>query len=435
MRLAASSNVEAEQTVLVIDDTPDVIRLVSGILKEHYRVKVATSGERGLEVAASSPPDLVLLDVVMPEVDGYETCRRLKAQAETRDIPVIFLTARLQDDDESLGLSIGAADYIKKPITPSILLARVGTQLRLKHATDLLRDQNRLLEAAVAERTRELRETNEALARFVPNQFLAQLGRSNIRDVEIGHHVHSDMTVMFCDVRGYTTLAESMTPREAFSFINEHLNSVGPLIREHYGLVAQFYGDGVMAIFPRSPADAVRAAVTMQKTVDDRNERRIAEGRPPIQIGIGLNAGPLTIGVIGDGERADTGVVGDTVNSAARMEGLTKTYGVRIVAAGLVLEGLDGEFEKRFLDRVQVRGRRQRVAVYDVFEGDEASRRALKNQTLSTFNAGLEHFEAERYVDALKCFGDVLDVMPDDRATQIYLERCARCLLDPETAS
>ncbi len=422
---------EAEQTVLIIDDTPDMLRLVSGILKEHYRVKVATGGERGLDVAVSSPPDLVLLDVVMPEVDGYETCKRLKARPETRDVPVIFLTSRHDDEDESLGLAIGAADYIRKPITPSILLARVGTQLRLKHATDLLRDQNRLLEAAVAERTRELSDTNDALARFVPNQFLAELGRSNIRAVEIGDHVHSDMTVMFCDVRSYTTLAEQMTPREAFSFINEHLNSVGPVVREHFGLVAQFYGDGVMAIFPRSPADAVRAAVNMQKTVDERNTLRLAQGRPAIRIGIGLNAGPLTIGVIGDGQRADTGVVGDTVNSAARMEGLTKTYGVRIVAAELVLEGLQGELEMRFLDRVQVRGRQQQVAVYDVFEGDESERRALKNQTLSAFNAGLGHFAASRYVDALKCFGDVLGVMPDDRTTQLYLERSARCLLEP----
>jgi putative two-component system response regulator len=172
--------VSAERTVLIIDDTPDTVRLLSGILKDHYRVKVATSGERGIEVAVASPPDLVLLDVVMPEMDGYEACRRLKARPETRDIPVIFLTARLDEDDESRGLAAGAADYIRKPITPSILLARVGTQIRLKHATDMVRDQNRLLEAAVAERTRELRETNEALARFVPNQFLAELGRSNI---------------------------------------------------------------------------------------------------------------------------------------------------------------------------------------------------------------------------------------------------------------
>jgi class 3 adenylate cyclase len=242
------------------------------------------------------------------------------------------------------------------------------------------------------------------------------------------------MTVMFCDVRSYTTLAERMSPREAFAFINEHLTSVGPLIREHYGVAAQFYGDGIMAIFPRSPADAVQAAVRMQQRVDERNAQRTAEGRPAIRIGIGLNSGPLTIGVIGDGMRADTGVVGDTVNSAARMEGLSKTYGVRIVAAGRVLEGFETELPTRFLDRVTVRGREQPVAIYDVFAGDEEPKRTQKAETLAAFNAGLEHFDGGRYVDALKCFGDVLEVMPEDRTTQLYLERSARFLLEPHAA-
>lgn len=418
-------------SVLIIDDTPDTVRLLNGLLKAQYRVRVANSGVRGLELAAASRPDLILLDVVMPDVDGYETCRRLRARPETREIPIIFLTARAEDSDEQLGLELGAADYITKPINPAILLARVDTQIRLKRATDVLRDENRSLESAVADRTRTLRDTNLALTRFVPSEFLAALGRDNITDVEIGHHVHSEMTVMFCDIRGFTTTVETMSPRDAFDFVNEHFRGVGPVIRQHRGFVAQFYGDGVMAIFPHARADAVDAAIAVQRQVDAQNLERIRAGHSPIRIGIGLNSGPLTIGVIGDDLRADASVVGDTVNSAARMEQLTKTYGVRI----LVSEGVVGEllerYELRFLDRVQVRGRRQPTAVYDVFEADPPDQRARKREAMPTFSAGQAHFLGERYADAVMCFGEVLKLMPDDRATQIYLERAARCLLEP----
>ena len=365
----------------------------------------------------------------MPDVDGYETLRRLRDNAVTRHIPVIFLTAQAGEEDERRGLELGAADYITKPINPSILLARVATQVELKRANDLLRDQNRLLETRVQERTRELRMTNEALARFVPDEFLAELGRSNIADARLGDHVHSEMTVMFCDIRGYTALAEQMPPREAFRFINEHLGSIGPVIRDHSGLVAQFYGDGVMAIFPRASSDAINAAVAMQREVDRMNEVRLSEGRPAIRIGVGLNAGPLTIGVIGDGQRTDTGVVGDTVNAAARMEQLTKTYGVRILVSESVIDGVETEYHVRFLDRVAVRGRREPVAIYDVYDADAPDRMEAKLRALEDLRCGQDHYDEGRYADAIQCFGAALKVMPDDRTTQLYLERSSSQLL------
>jgi two-component system sensor histidine kinase ChiS len=417
-------------SILIIDDTPDTVRLISGVLRDEYQLRVATRGVRGIELAAKHAPDVVLLDVVMPELDGYETLRRLRARNDTRHLPVIFLTAQDAEEAERRGLELGAADYITKPISPAILRARVKTQVELKRANDLLRDQNQLLETLVSERTKELEDTNEALARFVPDEFLAEIGRENIANVRVGDHVHSEITVMFCDIRGYTTLAESMSPRQAFEFINEHLGSVGPLIREHSGLVAQFYGDGIMAIFPRSPSDAINAAIAMQRKVDRLNVARAADGRPTVVIGIGLNAGPLTIGVIGDGQRADTGVVGDTVNAAARMEQLTKTYGVRILASESVVGGLESEYTVRFLDRVTVRGRNEAVAVYDIFEADPEQVGRAKRETLEDLGNGQGHFAAGRFADAIQCFGAALKVMPDDRTTQLYLERSASHLLD-----
>lgn len=150
-------------TILVVDDTPDNLSLMSSLLKEDYQVKVAPGGERALRIANSErPPDLILLDVMMPEMDGYEVCRRLKAEERTRHIPVVFLTAKSEVADETLGFSLGAVDYITKPISPPIVLARVRTQLTLKRVSDFLRDQNQFLESEVQRRTEELLATRLA---------------------------------------------------------------------------------------------------------------------------------------------------------------------------------------------------------------------------------------------------------------------------------
>ncbi|MBX3172019.1 MAG: SpoIIE family protein phosphatase [Candidatus Eremiobacteraeota bacterium] len=150
-------------SILVVDDTPDNLSLMSGLLKEDYQVKVAPSGERALRIASSDkPPDLILLDVMMPEMDGYEVCRRLKDDERTREIPVVFLTAKSEVADETLGFSLGAVDYITKPISPPIVLARVRTQLALKRVSDFLRDQNAFLETEVQRRTEELLATRLA---------------------------------------------------------------------------------------------------------------------------------------------------------------------------------------------------------------------------------------------------------------------------------
>jgi putative two-component system response regulator len=174
-----------QSTVLVVDDTPDNLTLMSGLLKGLYRVKVANGGERALKIAFSPPPlapDLILLDIMMPEVDGYEVCRRLKADARTRDIPVIFLTAKSEVDDETRGLEMGAVDYITKPISPPIVLARVKAHLALKQAADFLRDQNAYLEAEVRRRTAEVTAVQE-----VTIHALASLAET--RDSDTGNHI------------------------------------------------------------------------------------------------------------------------------------------------------------------------------------------------------------------------------------------------------
>jgi putative two-component system response regulator len=173
----------AKKTVLLVDDSPDNLVLMNDLLKDLYKVKVANSGEKALRIATTGqPPDVVLLDVMMPEMDGYEVCRRLKANPATRDIPIIFLTAKSEVDDEKLGLDLGAVDYITKPISPPITLARVRNHLMLKAHADFLRDQNEFLEQEVQERTREVVAIQDVT-------ILAMASMAETRDPETGNHI------------------------------------------------------------------------------------------------------------------------------------------------------------------------------------------------------------------------------------------------------
>lgn len=174
---------DSRRTVLVVDDTPDNLSLMSGLLKDSYRVKVANGGDRALAIARSVPqPDLILLDIMMPVMDGYEVCRRLKADPDCRDIPVVFLTARTDQIDEQQGLELGAVDYITKPISPPIVVARVRNHLQLKQANDVLRNQNAFLEEEVERRTRDVRAIRDAA-------IVAMASLAEVRDNETGNHI------------------------------------------------------------------------------------------------------------------------------------------------------------------------------------------------------------------------------------------------------
>ncbi len=172
-----------KETILVVDDTPDNLSLMSNLLKDHYRVKAAQSGEKALKILrGGEPPDLILLDVMMPGMDGYEVCKAVKADSRTRDIPVIFLTAMTAAEDEKRGLELGAVDYITKPISPPIVLARVRAHLNLKSASDFLKDQNAYLEGEVTRRTEEVMALQD-----VTILVLASLAET--RDNETGNHI------------------------------------------------------------------------------------------------------------------------------------------------------------------------------------------------------------------------------------------------------
>lgn len=264
-----------------------------------------------------------------------------------------------------------------------------------------------------------LERTYQATRRFVPYEFLEALGKKTIVDVSRGDHAQVDTTVMFVDLRGFTTLCEGMTPGETYAFINTYLAHVEPAINENGGFIQHFLGDGILALFCRqtSPDDACRAAQGMLGAVDRLNDERAAAGAPPIAIGIGMNTGTLMLGTIGGRERLDANVIGDAVNLAARVEGQTKNLGPVLLTesthAGLVDAA---RYPLREVDRVIVKGRSAAVRLFELTQ--------TARGTAALFATGLAAFRRGDLAPARLAFEGCVDEDPTDLAAALHVARC-----------
>ena len=425
--------------VLIVDDTPENIQVLMGTLRDQYAIVAAINGEKALKMAVAEPrPDLILLDIMMPGMDGFEVCQRLKTDTATCDIPVIFLSALDDTVNKVKGFSVGAVDYISKPFQPEEVLVRVNTHLTMNRLKQNLADKNKELQAysehleeRVRERTAELASLNGVYERFVPREFIELLKKKSVLEIHLGDQVIQKMTVMFADIRGWTTLLEKMTPQQAFNFINAYLRRVTPVIKECNGFIDQYYGDGVMALFPGPPDDAVKAAVAMQTAVAEYNKERGRDGYDPIGIGVGLHLADLMLGIIGSEDRMQGAVVADAVNLAARIEGLNKMYGSYVSLSDETFFAIKepNKYRHRFIDKVRVKGREDAVTVYEVFEGDPPAIAGLKEQTKPSFESGLQLYYGRKFSEASVHFNQVLEKYPGDLAARIYLKRCAHYMV------
>ncbi len=268
----------------------------------------------------------------------------------------------------------------------------------------------------------------EAYSRFVPREFLAHLNKESIVSVKLGDQVHGTMTVLFADIRSFTTLSESMSPADTFAFLNAYLGMVAPVIRSHNGFIDKYIGDAIMAIFPGSPTDAMRATTAMHERLELYNESRKAKGRLPIRIGIGLHVGSLMLGVIGFTDRMEGTVISDSVNLASRIEGLTGPYGARVLVSQQVLDGgLPEGICARFVDAVKVKGKNEPVSLHELLD-PALPDAARKIATLDAFGAAVEQYQARRFAEAREAFQAILAQDPDDRTAQLYLSRCQKLL-------
>ena len=334
--------------LLVVDDNRVNRLLVARTLEQFgHRVAFAENGRQALEALRSRPADLVLLDIEMPEMDGYQTLDALQADPKLRDIPVVMMSSLDEIDGVARCIEMGAEDYLFKPVNAVLLRARVAASLEKKR----LRDQQRELfrKFATAEVAEELLTTGFALG---------------------GKYV--DATVMFSDIRSFTSLVESRGPAETIDLLSSYYTLMFDAIGGQGGIVNQMVGDGLMALFgaPLPHADhaerAVRAGLEMLELMADFDREQAAQGKPEIRIGIGIASGQVIAGYTGTQRRVTYTCVGDTVNLAAHLEAHTKVLGQPILIEEHTRAGLSSAIRVEDHGPVQFKTRAQPVRVYAV---------------------------------------------------------------------
>ncbi len=274
--------------------------------------------------------------------------------------------------------------------------------------------------------TNKIKHLNISYSHFVPLEFLRLLEKESIIEVRLGDHVQKRMTILFVDIRAFTTLSETMSPHENFEFINCYLGHVSPVIRKYNGFIDKYIGDAVMALFPCSPDDAIQAAIEIHQQLSLFNQLRQNKNLLPVKIGIGLHIGDLMLGTIGEEKRMEGTVISDAVNLASRLEGLTKMYGTSAIVSEEILNDLT-EAEKyhfRFLGKVRVKGKYSSVNIFELIDAEMGDYKNNKIKSKLLFNQAIKTYYQKQFPIALQQFTAILELLPQDKATNFYIKRC-----------
>ena len=464
---------------MLVDDEPANLTLLEELLRlEGYATVSAESGAEALSLARASRPDLILLDIMMPEMNGFDVCEILRKDTALQTVPVIFLTALDDDTSRLRGLEMMADDYLTKPFNSRLLLAKVENILQLnKMRSQAVSSQfNQQVKEQSKRQIAAAWEANEYLSEkfqlFVPEQLLGRIAPQGIESIQLGNVTEEELTILFCDIRGFTAIAESQEARETFEWLNAFFTKMNDCITSHGGFIDKYLGDAIMSVFdkPKSHAmDAIEAAVAMQESLQKFNASRQKYNlENPLNIGTGINTGIGMIGTLGSDRRMDSTVIGDVVNTASRLENLTKIYGCQIIVSENALvharEFLNGispnsnskeslllkcdlevgtqetiispsgataadsdlpsnNYYYRWIDRVTPRGKQQAIEIYEIWSASSPDSE-VKLLTQVLFDKGIQGWQSERYIAALGYFQQLIEQNPADTVVSFYIKRC-----------
>ncbi len=333
---------------------------------------------------------------------------------------------------------IYAAMKVKHHTLGAIILVSQDTEkfsaAHLKLLVTLALQSSSAIESAMLyeKNIREVREREEAILKihevtkkFVPNEFILSLGKATISDVRLGDQVKKIVTVLFTDIRDFTTISEKMTPEENFRFVSAFNERLGPVIRANHGFINQYLGDSIMAIFPRNPDDALNAAIGMQKAIFNLNIEREFLGLPPLKAGIGMHTGPLIMGITGDEHRLDAATISDTVNTSSRIESLTKYYQTAILLSDETLKYIPNieKFHFRNLGKVLLKGKNNLLTIFECLNGYDDETQNIRISTVAQFNEALKLYQGQQFQKAKLLYQDILLKDPEDYTARKFIKK------------
>jgi adenylate cyclase len=357
---------QATETILAVDDTPANLSLIAELLRDRYRVRAATSGAKALELAQASPPDLILLDVMMPGLNGYQVLERLRADPRLRHIPVVMISAVDQIESVIRCIELGAEDYLLKPFNPTLLHARVGASLEKKALRDEIYDWNQKLEQRVREQLAQLDRLGRLKNFFSPQ--LAELIVDGGGEALLKTH-RREVVVAFLDMRGFTAFTDRSEPEEVMSVLGEYHRVMGQLILAHEGTIERFGGDGIMVFFndpieiPNPTESATRMALAMHQQFVPLRTSWKRRGYD-LELGIGIAQGYATLGAIGFEGRWDYACIGSVTNMASRL--CSEAKGGQILTNQKTLAPIEDRVTAEPLGDIMLKGFMQPVPVFNI---------------------------------------------------------------------
>lgn len=419
---------------VTVDEASRLIRSDTGVVvlwdeQSQSLQVIASSGESFFDEEKINSNRALLLNIILSgQSEIIDDTSSLAAAGIILPQVKTALYAALKVNDRIMGTVILARhELIQYSAAELKLLTTLALQSSSAIESALLYEKNI---RAANEREEAMRRVYDATNKFVPYEFIQSLGRNVITDVRLGDQVEKIVTVLFSDIRNYTTISERMTPEENFSFISSFNEHMGPIIRANNGFINQYLGDAIMAIFPGNAADALTAAVEMQIEVQKFNREQLLKNQPSIQIGVGMHTGPLIMGITGDNDRMDATTISDTVNTSSRLESLTKHYKAGIILSHATLQqiGDQKDFYLRHLGLVQLKGKLEPLSIYECFNGN--SERDLQNKlaTLEVFNTGMSCYLNKLFEEAGKAFLEAAESNPDDSTAAFFYSKTRQAI-------
>lgn len=421
---------EKENPVILVVDDSATMRLITcnALTKVGFKVLQAEHGEAALELLKTSKPDAMLLDVEMPGLNGFEVCAEIRKLPDWRYLPIMMVTGLEDYESINQAFQAGATDFTTKPINPTLLGYRVRYMVRTNSYFQELQvaDQKvRVLNNELIDKLVEIQQNAVAVARFVPQDFLKVLNRKNIADIKLGDCVEKEMSVLFFDIKSFTTMAEQLSPVEIFNLFNTLMSYLDPAILKNSGLIDKYIGDAIMALF-NTADDAVSAALAMLEALNTFNTARERDALPTINAGIGVNTGNLILGTVGFEARMDCSVISDAVNIASRLETLTRIFNIELMIGEETYEQLQRKekYDLRFLGLTTVKGKSQPIKIYEVFNHNTPDNVQLKKDSAPIFAAALNQYEAKQFDKAAKLFAQIVLNNPNDAPARYLLQQC-----------
>ncbi len=429
-------------SALAVDDDRTNLRVLSQqLLRSGFEVHSVEGGREALELLNQGlQPDIIISDVMMPGITGFDLTHQIREGKSPGELPIILLTAKNQSEAIVHGFASGANDYLTKPFSRDELVARVHTHTALARLT-------------------------RSYKRFIPQEFLLTLGKENITDFVQGDQKETSLAILFSDIKGFTRLSEGLSPQDNFNFINSYLGRFGPLIRSRGGFVDKYIGDEIMALFPENPLDPADAdfspssnsappssaaappspplatAVHMRRELAAYNRDRQSIGYAPVDFGVGIHQGRVIMGIVGEAERMDTTVISDVVNTASRLERLTRPLEAGLLFTRTVLQGAEPDrrgllpgMEGFFfpLGHAAFRGKEEALEVWEWLHPDEGPRQEKRVDHIPRFAQAREAFLEGRGDQALPLFEALLKEIPEEPVYRLYRLLCLRQQAEPD---